>query len=182
MVRPSVENLIVTSDLGKKLELTKLGTEIPGARYVKGRNSSVMVELETDGNSKPAGVIFSNGKAVVVGTKTIKDSREAMSKLKKMIKKIEKGINSRAGVKIENIVTQFNVGVELDLELLNSKISGCEYEPDKFPGLLMKVKEPQATYILFESGIVVITDIDDEKAADKASKELRKFLRESKII
>ena len=65
MVRPSVENLIVTSDLGKKLELTKLGTEIPGARYVKGRNSSVMVELETDGNSKPAGVIFSNGKAVV---------------------------------------------------------------------------------------------------------------------
>ena len=176
MVRPSVENLIVTSDLGKKLELTKLGTEIPGARYVKGRNSSVMVELETDGNSKPAGVIFSNGKAVVVGTKTIKDSREAMSK------KIEKGINSSAGVKIENIVTQFNVGVELDLELLNSKISGCEYEPDKFPGLLMKVKEPQATYILFESGIVVITDIDDEKTSDKASKELRKFLRESKII
>ena len=182
MVRPSVENLIVTSDLGKKLELTKLGTEIPGARYVKGRNSSVMVELETDGNSKPACVIFSNGKAVVVGTKTIKDSREAMSKLKKMIKKIEKGINSRAGVKIENIVTQFNVGVELDLELLNSKISGCEYEPDKFPGLLMKVKEPQATYSLFESGIVVITDIDDEKTSDKASKELRKFLRESKII
>ena len=117
-----------------------------------------------------------------MGTKTIKDSREAMSKLKKMIKKIEKGINSRAGVKIENIVTQFNVGVELDLELLNSKISGCEYEPDKFPGLLMKVKEPQATYILFESGIVVITDIDDEKASDKASKELRTFLRESKII
>ncbi len=182
MVRPSIENLIVASDLGKKLELTKLGTEMPGARYVKGRNSSVMVELEMDGNSKPAGVVFSNGKAVVVGTKTIKDSREAMSKLKKMIKKIEKGINSRAGVKIENLVTQFNVGVELDLNLLNSKISGCEYEPDKFPGLLMKVKEPQATYILFESGIVVITDIDDEKAADKASKELRKFLRESKII
>ena len=46
----------------------------------------------------------------------------------------------------------------------------------------MKVKEPQATYILFESGIVVITDIDDEKTSDKASKELRKFLRESKII
>ena len=182
MVKPSIENLIVASDLGKKLELTKLGTEMPGARYVKGRNSSVMVELEMDGNSKPAGVVFSNGKAVVVGTKTIKDSREAMSKLKKMIKKIEKGINSRAGVKIENLVTQFNVGVELDLNLLNSKISGCEYEPDKFPGLLMKVKEPQATYILFESGIVVITDIDDEKAADKASKELRKFLRESKII
>ena len=182
IVWPSVEYLIVSSDLGKNLELTKLCTEMPGARYVKGRNSSVMVELEMDGNSKPAGVIFSNGKAVVVGTKTIKDSREAMSKLKKMIKKIEKGINSRAGVKIENIVTQFNVGVELDLELLNSKISGCEYEPDKFPGLLMKVKEPQATYILFESGIVVITDIDDEKTSDKASKELRKFLRESKII
>jgi len=182
MARPSVENLIVTSDLGKKLELTKLGVEIPGARYVKGKNSSVMVELETSGNSKPAGVIFSNGKAVVVGTKTIKDSREAMSELKKMIKKIEKGINSRAGVKVENIVTQFNVGVELDLDLVNSKIAGCEYEPDKFPGLLMKVKKPQATYILFKTGIVVITDIDDEKAADKASKELRNFLREAKII
>ena len=182
MARPSVENLIVTSDLGKKLELTKLGTEIPGARYVKGRNSSVMVELETDGNTKPACVIVSNGKAVVVGTKTIKDSRKAMSELKSMIKKVERGINSRAGVKIENIVTQFNVGVELDLDLVNTKISGCEYQPDKFSGLLMKVKKPEATYILFKSGIVVITDINDEKIADTASRELRKFLREAKII
>ena len=46
----------------------------------------------------------------------------------------------------------------------------------------MKVKKPEATYILFKSGIVVITDINDEKVADTASKELRKFLREAKII
>ena len=182
MAGPTVENLIVTSDLGKKLELTKLGTEIPGARYVKGRNSSVMVELDVEGDVKPAGVIFSNGKAVVVGTKTMKDSRKAMSKLKMLIREVEKGINSRSGVKVENMVTQFNVGVELDLELVNSKVAGCEYQPENFSGLLVKVKNPEATYILFKSGIVVITDISDEKAADKASKELRAFLRKAKII
>ena len=182
MTGPNIENLIVASDLGRKLELTRLGTEIPKARYVKGKNSSVMVELEIGKDTKPAGVIFSNGKVVVVGTKTMEDSRKAMSALKALIRGVIKGINSRAGVKIENMVTQFNVGVGLNLKLIHSKLPGCDYRPDEFSGLLMKVENPEATYILFESGIVVITDIKNEKAANKASEALRAFLRKAKII
>ena len=41
-----IENVIVASHLGKDIELIKLATELPNARYSSSGNPSVIIELD----------------------------------------------------------------------------------------------------------------------------------------
>ena len=50
-----------------------------------------------------------------------------------------------------------NLGRELDLNHLAVEMSGAEYEPKSFPGLIFHLKEPKITTLLFHSGKLVCT-------------------------
>ncbi len=50
-----------------------------------------------------------------------------------------------------------NLGQELDLNYLVTKMNGAEYEPQVFPGLVFRIKEPKTATLLFHSGKLVCT-------------------------
>ncbi len=58
---------------------------------------------------------------------------------------------------IQNIVASANLGTELDLNRLAVSMSGAEYDPEKFPGLVFRLKEPKTAVLLFRSGKIVCT-------------------------
>jgi transcription initiation factor TFIID TATA-box-binding protein len=60
-------------------------------------------------------------------------------------------------IKIENVVASASLGVPVKLEKLVSNLDGVEYEPEQFPGLVMRVKEPKAAALIFSSGKLVCT-------------------------
>jgi len=60
-------------------------------------------------------------------------------------------------IKIENIVASAALGVEIPLEKIVSKMEGMEYEPEQFPGLVYRMKEPKAAALIFGSGKIVCT-------------------------
>ena len=49
------------------------------------------------------------------------------------------------------------MGKELDLNSLALNLSGAEYDPQAFPGLVFRLKEPKTTTLLFHSGKLVCT-------------------------
>ena len=59
--------------------------------------------------------------------------------------------------KIENVVASTSLGIELDLPALAISLDGSEYEPEQFPGLIYRMKEPKTATLLFRSGKVVCT-------------------------
>ncbi|HSV42551.1 MAG TPA: TATA-box-binding protein [Methanomassiliicoccales archaeon] len=59
--------------------------------------------------------------------------------------------------KIENVVASASFGTELDLPTLAMSLDGSEYEPEQFPGLIYRLKEPKTATLLFRSGKVVCT-------------------------
>lgn len=61
------------------------------------------------------------------------------------------------GIRIENVVASTSLGSELDLPLIATALDGAEYEPDRFPGLIYRMKEPKTAILLFHSGKVVCT-------------------------
>ena len=71
-----VENIIVASHLGKEIELIKLATELPNARYSSSGNPSVIIEIDANDNKKAAGVLFGNGKILVTGITTLEKGKE----------------------------------------------------------------------------------------------------------
>ena len=181
-----IENVIVASHLGKDVELIKLATELPNARYSSSGNPSVIIELDRTNPKfighkrlKAAGVLFGNGKVLVTGIASLQEGKEIVAKLKSSIKDIDSKISIKRATKIENMVTKMNFGRRLDLELISKVIQGSEYEPLRFEGLIVRVDNPLASFILFESGVAVITDIVSEAKAKKAFKELRSLVENS---
>ncbi len=62
-----------------------------------------------------------------------------------------------AVIKIENVVASTSLGSELDLQAIALALDGAEYEPEQFPGLIYRLKEPKTATLLFRSGKVVCT-------------------------
>src|SRR5205807_1762057 len=62
-----------------------------------------------------------------------------------------------ANYKIENVVASTSLGKELDLQAIALVLGGAEYEPEQFPGLIYRLKEPKTAILLFRSGKVVCT-------------------------
>src|SRR3989304_4785563 len=53
------------------------------------------------------------------------------------------GVLAMAKIKIENVVASTSLGGELDLQAIALALGGAEYEPEQFPGLLYRLKEPK---------------------------------------
>ena len=181
-----IENVIVASHLGKDIELIKLATELPNARYSSSGNPSVIIELDRTNPKfighkrlKAAGVLFGNGKVLVTGIASLQEGKEIIAKLKSSIRDIDPKISTKRATKIENMVTRLNFGKRLDLQLISNAIPGSEYDPLRFQGLIIRVDDPLASFILFESGVAVITDIVSEAKAKKAFKELKNLIEPS---
>jgi len=60
-------------------------------------------------------------------------------------------------IKIENVVASASLGVPVKLKKLVSDLEDVEYEPDQFPGLVMRLKDPRAAALIFSSGKMVCT-------------------------
>src|SRR3990172_12500679 len=73
-------------------------------------------------------------------------------------------------VRIENIVASATLLVVVPLEKIVSKLEGMEYEPEQFPGVVYRMKEPKAAALIFGSGKIVCTgarNLDDVKEVFK---------------
>jgi hypothetical protein len=74
--------------------------------------------------------------------------------------------------KIENIVASANLEVELDLYGIAREVDNVEYEPEQFPGAILKLKEPKTSLLLFKNGKLICTGAkskdDVERAINKA--------------
>lgn len=59
--------------------------------------------------------------------------------------------------KIENIVASASLGVELDLYAIAQEVKDVEYEPEQFPGAILKLRDPRASLLLFKNGKIICT-------------------------
>jgi len=59
-------------------------------------------------------------------------------------------------IKIENVVASAPLGTTLDLEAVTKVLNG-EYNKERFPGIIYRVKEPKTATLLFRSGKIVCT-------------------------
>jgi len=60
-------------------------------------------------------------------------------------------------LKIVNIVASTYLNHDIPLIKLAEKLPNTEYNPEQFPGLVMRIKEPKTSALIFGSGKVVCT-------------------------
>ena len=58
---------------------------------------------------------------------------------------------------VQNIVASANLGREIDLRHLSNVLTGADYDPATFPGLVFRQKNPKTATLIFRSGKIVCT-------------------------
>eukprot|EP01147_Barroeca_monosierra_P005017 gene5017-8746_t len=80
--------------------------------------------------------------------------------------------SSHAPLSIVNIVATAVLNCpSLDLPELSKKASNFEYNPRRYNAIIMRIKEPSATALIFASGKVVIMGAKSERDAKSAARQ-----------
>ncbi|MCK4336177.1 MAG: TATA-box-binding protein, partial [Candidatus Aenigmarchaeota archaeon] len=81
-------------------------------------------------------------------------------------------------IKVENVVSFAVLGRRIVLNKLVEKMENTEYEPEQFPGLVYRIKDPRAAALIFSSGKIVCTGAKSiamsKEAMNKIVDDIRK--------
>jgi len=172
-----VVNIVVSSSLEHDIPLEKMATTLNNTEYNPEQFPGLVLRIK---EPKTSALIFSSGKIVVTGARSIKKVREAINKIKDALKKIKIKITIEPKINIQNMVASGDIGMSLNLNKLAMKLHNTEYEPEQFPGLVYKLSKAKATFLLFSNGKIVCTGTKSEKEVEEAVKMLIKNLKRAK--
>jgi transcription initiation factor TFIID TATA-box-binding protein len=79
--------------------------------------------------------------------------------------------------KLQNIVSTANLGCPLKLRQIALQAKNAEYNPKRFAAVIMRIKEPKTTALIFSSGKMVCTGAKSEDDSRKASRKYAKIIK-----
>jgi transcription initiation factor TFIID TATA-box-binding protein len=80
------------------------------------------------------------------------------------------------------VVASANFGIELDLKTLSLSLSGAEYDPESFPGLVYRIKVPKTAILLFRSGKAVCTGAKTFDQVKSAIETVAQNIRKTGVV
>ncbi len=157
-----VVNIVVSTSLQHDIPLEKMAATLSNTEYNPEQFPGLVIRIK---EPKTSALIFSSGKVVCTGARSMDKVNESIRKIIKSLEKIGIKIKIKPEVKIQNIVASGTVGMDLNLNVLAMKLRNTEYEPEQFPGLVYKLVDNaiKATFLLFSNGKVVCTGTKSEK-------------------
>ncbi|UZE94098.1 MAG: TATA-box-binding protein [Candidatus Pacearchaeota archaeon] len=170
-----IQNIVATTSLYTKVPLVKLVRSQTNTEYNPEQFPGLVLRIK---KPKSAVLVFSSGNLVCTGTKSIKQVEEVIKQVIKQLRKIGVRVKEKPKISVQNIVASGSINLILNLNELALKLENTEYEPEQFPGLVYKLDEPNATFLLFSNGKLVCTGTKNRKQLDEAMKKLMKTTKE----
>ena len=172
-----VVNIVVSTSLKHDIPLEKMAATLSNTEYNPEQFPGLVIRVK---EPKTSALIFSSGKVVCTGARSMDKVEESIKKIIKSLEKINVKITVKPEIKIQNIVASGSVGMDLNLNTLAMKLENTEYEPEQFPGLVYKLAAAKATFLLFSNGKVVCTGTKSEKEVHAALDKLIENLKRVK--
>ena len=175
MIEIKVQNIVASTTFAEKLDLDVIAQSLEDAEYEPEQFPGLVYRLK---NPKTATLLFRSGAANCTGAKTIEDVRTTIKIIAEKLEKIGVKVYKNPEIVIQNIVATSDLDGELNLSevAISLGLENVEYEPEQFPGLVYRIKEPKVAMLLFGSGKIVCAGArkieDVSLAVEKLSKEL----------
>ncbi len=160
-----VVNIVVSTSLEHDIPLEKMAATLNNTEYNPEQFPGLVIRIR---EPKTSALIFSSGKVVCTGARSMEKVDESIAKIIKALKKIDIDITIKPKISVQNIVASGSIGMDLNLNVLAMKLENTEYEPEQFPGLVYKLDEAMATFLLFSNGKIVCTGTKSEKEVHNA--------------
>jgi len=169
-----VQNIVATTSLEKDVSLTKLARTQPNTEYNPDTFPGLVLRVK---QPKSAVLVFSSGNLVCTGTKSVSQVRDVVQQVIKQLKKIGVNVTIKPKITVQNVVASGAINFDLNLNTLALELENTEYEPEQFPGLVYKLDNPTATFLLFSNGNLVCTGTKNKAQLDDSMTQLNKNVR-----
>ena len=97
----------------------------------------------------------------------------------------EEGVDQETELdyKIENVVATVVVEIteKIDLNVIARRHADVEYNPERFPGLVMRIEKPRATILIFSTGKMVVTGLRKAAEAPRVVEKVVKNIKKAGI-
>ena len=175
----NIQNVVASGTMNQKVDLNAVVRGYPDAEYRPETFPGLVIRLR---RPKTAMLIFSSGSLVCTGAKSGRESRRAVMKVVKELKKGGLIILGKPSLKVVNIVASASLGGKVDLEKAVVTLRKAMYEPEQFPGLIYRMDEPKVVILIFASGNLVVTGAKEEQDVYDAVHKLHESLEEKNLI
>jgi len=171
-----IENVVATviMKITEKIDLTKISRKYEDVEYNPERFPGLIMRIN---EPKATFLIFTTGKMVITGLRGADEASPGVKKVVKYIKKV--GINvSNPEITIQNIVASGDLHTYIDLNMAAIVLENVMYEPEVFPGVIYRMRDPKTVFLLFSTGKVVCTGAKNKKIVRDAFLKLNHEVRE----
>ena len=173
-----IVNIVATADLTQPVDLKEVarirhtihGPEIYGGRVAYLKTPTMHGKT----------TIFPSGKLISVGTTTREQAKHDLQETVNTLSQANliKPVSVTANVR--NIVALLTLPNQIPLEQLEEPNS--IYEPEQFPAAILKVEKPKATYLIFNSGKIVILGVRTEDEIEEAAERVTEIVKKIEKI
>ena len=171
--------MVAVGSLDQKFDLLAIMKVFGNVEYRPKRFPGLVFRMK---QPKTATLIFSTGKMVCTGAKSEKIARSAVRKVVRELRKEGFIIRKSPKIKIVNMVASADIGGKVDLEAASDILDNTMYEPEQFPGMIYRMKEPKVVLLIFSSGKFVITGSKREDQVHEAVEKIISILTENELI
>jgi transcription initiation factor TFIID TATA-box-binding protein len=176
-IRPpewKIENVVATvamnivDDTGK-IDLNVVARRYPNVEYNPERFPGLVMRID---DPKATALVFSTGKMVITGLKSEDIVDPAVKKIIANLTKAKIKISPDMVTTVQNMVASGDLHGFVDLNEAAVIMDNAIYEPEVFPGLIHRMKEPKVVFLLFSTGRVVCTGAKSREIVGTAMKKL----------
>jgi transcription initiation factor TFIID TATA-box-binding protein len=151
-----IENIVASGVIADEINLAEIAEKIEGCELNTKRFPGAVYRID---EPKMASLIFSSGKVVLTGIRNESALQEGLEIILESLKKAGVKTLDIPKVAVTNIVCSYDIGKFINLNRVVATLSleAIEYEPEQFPGLVYRIKDPKIVALLFSSGKIILT-------------------------
>ena len=135
MVDYKISNVVVSSYVADGISLDEVASFWPEANYNPMAFRAIAYSQD---NPKTAQLIFDDGRVVSTGARSVKSAEMSVSNVGVELEKLGVPLYEKLFIEIDNIVARATLDKKLDLHHLAPKLENAEFDPGKFPGIIIK--------------------------------------------
>lgn len=175
----TIENVVASASLDQKIDLLAILKSFKNVEYKPKQFPGLVFRLK---RPKTATLIFTSGKMVCTGAKSEKLARSAINKVVRQLKDNGIIILNRPRIEIQNMVASGNLQKRIDLETAADLLDNVMYEPEQFPGLIYRMRDPKTVLLLFASGKLVCTGAKSENMVHESVSRIYEVLDDYELF
>jgi len=162
-----IQNIVLAGRIARSLDIEFIADNLDGCVLSREKFPGAVYHMK---NPKTVALLFESGKIVLTGITCMEDIQKGLDALTCQLNRMGLRTLPVPDVSLTNMVCSYDTGSQINLNkvMIMFNYENVEYEPEQFPGLVYRLKEPKIVALIFSSGKIIFTgakNIDAVKTA-----------------